>query len=169
MLVIAISTYFCLGELPELAQTLISKKNGARPIQLGRFSLLQSSASRSQFWLPELAFQKGSQQLPDFHVWSIFSLSAGYLAFGGCRQASKSGHSKHNIFTSGAYFGFRQDIWVLGVASRLPKVVTANTKSLRLEHILIFGRSFWRGVRSGKMWFSHAPSFLALAIDYSFI
>ena len=84
LLVKAIYTYFCLGELPELAQTLISKKNGSRLIQLGRFSLLQSSPSRSQFWLPELAFQKGSQQLPDFNVWSI-TLEA-------CQQASKSGH-----------------------------------------------------------------------------
>ena len=112
LLVRPIYTYFCLGELPELVQILIFKKNGFRPIQLGGFSLLQSSASRSQFWLPELAFQKGSQQSPDFHVWSIFSLSAGYLAFGGCQQASKSGDSKHKIFTFGAYFGFRQDIWV---------------------------------------------------------
>ena len=49
-------TYFCSGELPELAHTLISKKDGSRSIQLGRFSLFQSAASRSQFRLLELVF-----------------------------------------------------------------------------------------------------------------
>ena len=42
----------------------------------------------------------------------------------------------------GPYFGLRQDIWFLGVASRLPKVVTAKAKSSGLEHILTFGRIF---------------------------
>ena len=30
-------------------------------------------------WLPELGFQKWSQQTPDFHIWNIFSPLAGYF------------------------------------------------------------------------------------------
>ena len=86
LLVRAIYTYFCLGELPELAQTLISKKNGSRSIQLGSFSLLQNSASRSQFWFLSLP--------------------------------SKKDHSNYQISTFGAYFRFRQDIWLLGVDNK---------------------------------------------------
>ena len=37
------------SELPELAQVLISKKHVFRPIEMSCFSLLQSSACRSQF------------------------------------------------------------------------------------------------------------------------
>ena len=37
-------------ELSELAQVLISKKNVSHSIEMSCFSLLQSSASRSQFW-----------------------------------------------------------------------------------------------------------------------
>ena len=59
-------------ELPEPVHDLISKKNSLRAMKLRCFSSLQSSASRSQFRLLKLA----SQQLPDFHVWSIFSPSA---------------------------------------------------------------------------------------------
>ena len=81
LLVRAIYTYFT-RTAPRTAQTFISRKNGSRAMILGRFSLLQSSASRSQFWLSELAFQKWSQQTPHFHSCSIFSHSAGYLLEG---------------------------------------------------------------------------------------
>ena len=75
-------------------------RTGSGAMILGRFSVLQSSASRSQFW-----FQS---------------------------SPSKSGHSKHQIFTFGAYFRFWQDLWLFGVASRLPKVVTVITRFSRL-------------------------------------
>ena len=39
---------------PRYAQTFISKENGSRAMILGRFSLLQSVAPRSQFWLPDM-------------------------------------------------------------------------------------------------------------------
>ena len=38
-------------KLPKLAQVLISNKNVSRSIEISCISLLQSSASRSQFWL----------------------------------------------------------------------------------------------------------------------
>ena len=41
-------------ELLKLAEVLISKKNISRSIEMSRFSLLQSSASTSQFGHPEL-------------------------------------------------------------------------------------------------------------------
>ena len=63
---------FWLLELPEPLHDLISKKNHLRAMKLRCFRSLQSSASRSPFWLLKLA----SQQLPDFHVWSIFSPTA---------------------------------------------------------------------------------------------
>ena len=39
---------------PRYAQTLISRENCFRAMIFGRFSLLQSSAARFQFWLPTL-------------------------------------------------------------------------------------------------------------------
>ena len=63
---------FWLLELAEPFHEVISKKNNLRAMKLRCFRLLQSSASRSQSWLLKLA----SQQLPDFHVWSIFSPTA---------------------------------------------------------------------------------------------
>ena len=63
---------FWLLELAEPFHDVISKKNNLRAMKLRCFRLLQSSASRSQSWLLKLA----SQQLPDFHVWSIFSPTA---------------------------------------------------------------------------------------------
>ena len=74
-------------------------------------------------------------------------LLAGSLAFRGCQQASKSGHSNYQNFTFVTYFGLRQDIWFLEVARRLPKVVTALTRFLRLEHIFAFGWIFAGGPR----------------------
>ena len=47
------------------------------------------------FWRLSPGFQKRSQQTLNLNVWTIFWPSAGYLVFGGCQQASKSGHSKH--------------------------------------------------------------------------
>ena len=64
------------------------------------------------------------------------------MAFRGCQQASKNGHSNDHIFTFGTCFGLRQDICFLEVASRFPKVLTAISRFLRLEHVFGFGRIF---------------------------
>ena len=74
----AIYLYFCLGQLAELPRSWFSWKM-VRAMILSRFSVLQRSASRSQF----CGFQS---------------------------SASKSGHSKHQIFTFGTYFCIWQDI-----------------------------------------------------------
>ena len=73
-------------------------------------------------------FRKSSQQRTNSNVWSIFWLSAGYLVFGGCKERSKSRHSKRQILMFWAYFSLRQDIWFLEVARSLPKDVTAKGK-----------------------------------------
>ena len=81
---------FLLRTAPRSAQILIFKKNCSRAMILSRFSVLQRSASRFRFWLPELGFQKWSQQTPDFHIWNIFSPLAGYLVEDICFLASCS-------------------------------------------------------------------------------
>ena len=101
------------------------------------FSLLWSSASRSQFWLPELAF--------------------------------KNSRSKQWMFTFGPYFGFWLDLWLFGVASRLPKVVTAIARFSCLGHILLFGRifCFWRWRAGFQKWSQQLSGFHIWSIFWS--
>ena len=96
---------------PRTAYTLISKKNSFRARILGRFNLFQSSASRSQFWLLELAepfhdliSKKNNLRAMKYAVLDYFRAqppdpNSGFLSLR---------HSNYQIFTFGPYFRRRQ-------------------------------------------------------------
>ena len=57
---------------PRSAHTLIFRKNGSRAMILSRFSILQSSASRFQFQLPELPIRWFSKKnVPARWFWAV--------------------------------------------------------------------------------------------------
>ena len=61
---------------PRTAQTLTSMENCSRAMILGRFSLLQSSASRFQFWLPDMPipwFRRKMVPAQWFRIFSVYS------------------------------------------------------------------------------------------------
>ena len=61
---------------PRYAQTLFSKENSSCAMILGRFSLLQSLASRSQFWLSDMPrpwFRRTMASAQSFWAVSVYS------------------------------------------------------------------------------------------------
>ena len=96
---------------PRTAYTLISKKNSFRARILGRFNLFQSSASRSQFWLLELAepfhdliSKKNNLRAMKLRCFRLLQSSASRSQFWLLKLASQ----QLPDFMFGAYFRRRQ-------------------------------------------------------------